>query len=312
MGPIRIVRHASYQKRLFDVIPAWVGNNLPQLSELLSIRELPCELGAGARVLVPWLQDPVQAWSRETYDQVMALQTECDAAGIPVVNRVDRLANAGKARGSELAASVGLRAPRMSLITDPAAFRRDFGGLAFPLFVREDWEHGSVIHQADTPDAARRVPLERYKRPVAVERIDVRDPRDGFFHKYRYFACGDTGVSGHVQVSQSWITRGDKRISNEATQAEELAYVERPDPFHARFQALRNAMGLDMIAVDYGLDAQDEPVVWEANPYPHIQFGTYTAYRNRAVHRTVAAVVRLYLRSAGLAVPPELDAVVAY
>lgn len=313
MGPIRIVRHATYKKNLFDVIPAWIANNAPELSALLDIRDLPCTLGPGARLLVPWLQDPVQAWSMETYGQATALQAECDAAGIPVLNRVENLVNAGKARCAEIVAATGLRAPRMALVTDAAAFRHDFLGLRFPLFVREDWVHGSTIYQAQTPTQARAIPVERYARPVAIEWIDVRDPRDGLFHKYRYFACGDTGVSGHVQVSESWITRGEKRVVTDATQAEELAYVSSPDPLHERFQAVRCVMGLDLIAIDYGFLPGGEPVVWEVNPYPHIVFAQKaTSYRNRAVHRAVAAIVQMYLARAGLAPHAGIDGVVRY
>ena len=313
MGPIRIVRHASYQKRFYDIVPAWIERNAPELAPLFNIRDLPCVPGEGVRLLVPWLQDPVEGWSAETYDFMMDMQARCDAIGVPVINRVERLANAAKARGAGIMAATGLRVPRTVAITDCEAFRKGFGGLAFPFFVREDWEHGGRILKADNEQQALAIPLERFKRPVASEKVDVRDPADGLCHKYRYFACGARGVSRHILVSESWVTRPENRTMTDATIAEELAYIERQDPFHDRFQAARRALGLDMVAFDYGIDRDGEPIVWEANAFPAVGFaGPETEYRNRAVHRSIAAMVSMYLERAGLPAVPAIEALVAY
>ncbi|MDX2143504.1 MAG: hypothetical protein SFV19_09125, partial [Rhodospirillaceae bacterium] len=136
---------------------------------------------------------------------------------------------------------------------------------------------------------------------------------DGLFHKYRYFAAGAVGVSQHLQVSADWITRGSNRVLTDATRAAELVYIAAPDPHHARFQAARAALKLDMVAFDYGYDQAGEVVVWEANPFAHIQFArTTTTYRNVALHRSVAAMLRLYLDTAGLPVPEVVARLTAY
>ena len=141
---ILIVRHPEFQKGFYDEVLDWARANAPQCLEHLDIRDPP--LGAvdwsSVRLLVPWLQDPVQAWSTPLYDYMNSMAAHCDSLGIPVVNRVERLALAGKTAGAQAIAAAGLRTPRTVRITDPAAFRRDFAGLAFPLFVREDWGHG--------------------------------------------------------------------------------------------------------------------------------------------------------------------------
>jgi hypothetical protein len=161
--------------------------------------------------------------------------------------------------------------------------------------------------RADTPLDVRRLPLWRLKRPVAIEIVDVRDPHDGLYRKYRYIAAGDVGVSHHVQVSPTWITRGRHRVVTEQTRDEELAYISRPDPHAAELQRARRALGLEVVAFDYGRTSDGRIVIWEANPFPHIQFSKRAlAYRNAALHRTMLALLRLYLHTAGLPIPDEV------
>lgn len=312
---ILIVRHPEFQRDFYDEVLEWARVKAPEALAHLDIRDLP--LGAvdwrSVRVVVPWLQDPVEAWSTPLFDYLKSMGVHCDALGIPVVNRVENLARAGKTAGAAAIASAGLRTPRTVRITDPAAFRRDFGGLAFPLFVREDWGHGWPMTRADTPGEARALPLEAMVLPAASEVIDVRDAGDGLYYKYRYLACGDIGVSHHVQASVDWVTRGADRVTNETTRTRELAYIAQPDPHHARFQAARRALGLDVVAFDYGYTREGEVVVWEANPFPHIQFAkTTTSYRNRAIERSAAAMIMVYLDYGRLPLPAALKAAAAY
>ena len=41
------------------------------------------------------------------------------------------------------------------------------------------------------PRDASQIPLQQFARPIAVEFVDVRSPRDGLIRKYRYMAVGD-------------------------------------------------------------------------------------------------------------------------
>ena len=167
--------------------------------------------------------------------------------------------------------------------------------------------------RANTPAEARALPLEDMVLPAASELVDVRDAGDGLHYKYRYLACGDTGVSHHVQASEDWVTRGADRVGNDTTRARELSYISRPDVHHARFQAARRALGLDLVAFDYGYTREGEVVVWEANPFPHIQFAkAATGYRNRAIERSAAAMLAMYMEYARLPVPAAIAAGVAY
>ena len=313
--PILILRHSRRATHFYDLVLLWARMHAPACLAHVAVRDLPLDAldMRGVRLVVPWLQDPVQAWSPSTYRAMERVAAHCAERGIAVVNPVARLANAGKAEGARRIAATGLRTPRMSLVTDPEAFREDFGGLPFPLFVREDWGHGGAMLRADDPAQARALPLETLRRSVAVELVDARGREDGLYRKYRYFAIGERGVAHHLQVSRDWITRGAGRIIDDATRAAELAYIHSADPHHERLQAARRALELDMVALDYGYDREGRVVVWEANPFPHIQFGmTTSAYRNQAIHRTVAAMLADYLGRAGLPVPKVMRQLLAY
>lgn len=304
-----VIQHAWDHRGFYDVILDWIALNLPQERRRFDLRELPFALPPDSdhALLAPWLQDPVEDRCETTYRQILALEAQCDARGIPVVNRPERLANAIKDSGARRMAAAGLRTPRMLRIDDPAAFRRDFGGLDFPFFVRENRKHGRRMLRADDPDQARALPLEEFAAPVAIELIDLADPRDGLYRKYRYVVAGEFGVPHHLQMSQEWITRGRHRRIDAQSEAEELRYIGTPCPHHAAFQRAREALELDFVAFDYGLDASGEAVVWEANPYPLLQFSrTQLAYRNEAIHRTLAILVAHYYRRAGLALPARL------
>jgi hypothetical protein len=307
---VLIVRHRKYQRRFFDVILKWVAANVPELSPVFDVRDLPVRVRDWSpyALHVPWLQDPVQEWSLETYDQANQLARECDARGIPVLNRVDRLLNATKSRGAELMRVAGVATPKMARIADSREFERTLLGLSPPLFVREDWGHSRNVVRIDSPGDISLIPWTRFRRPVAIEIVDVRNPRDGLHRKYRYFAAGEVGVSHHVQTSADWITRGENRLITPESREEELHYITQPDTNHDALQRARRALGLDLVAFDYGYTPDGRMIVWEANPFPTIVFGTRRLiYRNPAIHRTLMAIVRLYLVSAGMAVPAIID-----
>jgi hypothetical protein len=255
-----------------------------------------------------WLQDPVQRWSPAAYRFANRLATECDRRGIAVVNRVDRLVNATKSTAARLLTEVGVHTPVMAPITDVAAFRATRLGLPLPLFVREDWGHGGPLRRADTDAEVRALPVERYRRPVAVELIDAPGP-DGLYRKYRYVVCGERGVPQTVHIATDWCVRGSREqtVYTEALRDEEIAFTRRPEPHHARFVDACRALGLDFVAFDYGYDRNGALVVWEANPYPYLHFvGGRRAYRALPTTRVLGSLAALYLERAGLPVPDEL------
>ena len=304
-----IVRHCSYRRFFFGIILRWVKTNLPQLAPYFEVRNLPAHVKDWSRYVlhVPWLQDPVQRWSIEAYEQALKLVDQCEQRGIPMVNRVDRLLNATKSRGAQLLSQTGVRVPRMACVNDPEEFRETLLGLKLPLFIREDWGHDTRMFRINTRDELQQIPWETFQRPLAVEIVDVRDPRDGLYRKYRYVAAGDLGISHHLLISRDWVTRGESRVINLETRTEELNHITRPDPNHEILQRARRALGLDLVAFDYAYTPDGQLIVWEGNPFPHFVFATQRlVYKNPAMHRTMLAIVHLYFSSARLPIPDEV------
>jgi hypothetical protein len=304
-----VVRHAGKRPHFYNVLLDWLEEFHPQVRARFELRQLnqPVRDWSPYVLHVPWLQDPVQAWSPTAYRQANQLGAACQSRGIPVINPVDRLAHAGKASGASLIGATGIRTPRIVRITDWRLFCQTRAGLELPLIVREDWRHGGPICRADSPAELGRIPKRRFVRPIAVEFIDVRSS-DGLCRKYRYTAAGDVGVAQSLHPCKSWCAKGSHAEFNEKLRDEELAFIGEPDPNHMRLQAARRALQLDFVAFDYSYTHDGRLVVWEANPYPAIQFGTeHRRYRWPAVRRVLAAMARLYLVRAGLDVPPELD-----
>lgn len=304
-----VVRHPCESPNFYDLLLDWLEKEHPEVRARFELHGLPCRPHDAARyaVHVPWLQDPVQAWSPLAYRMAERLTAWCDAHEIPVVNRVDRLTNASKSMGSTCIGRTGLRTPRMARIVDVAAFREDRAGIPLPLFVREDWGHGGPMLRAETPEQVRDLPIESLRRPVAVEWIDVKSP-DGLWRKYRYVVAGDLGVRQTMHVTDHWQTRGTDNVFSEALAAEEIAFISSPEPLHSQFLAAKEAMGLDVVAFDYSYDSMGRPVVWEANPFPYLHWITgRRAYRVETTRRVLAAMTRCYLKKAGLEVPAPIE-----
>ncbi|MEO8362549.1 MAG: hypothetical protein ABI672_21155 [Vicinamibacteria bacterium] len=314
-GGVLIVRHGSFQANFYDCVVDWAREHFPEIERLLSVRDLPVhvEPDFAVKAVVMWLQDPFDYFAPDGYMAAEVLAQYYEDKGVRVINRASRTSRLSKSVAAPLIASAGFRVPKMSAIVDPAAFRRDFNGLSLPFFVRDNQFHQSPMHVAYTEDGARALPIESIRHPIAVELIDVASPRDGLYRKYRYFACGDLGVSQHLQVSDTYIVRGAQRVVTAQTIEEELAYISRQDPHHDRFQQAMKALQLDMAAFDYSYDRDGNVVVWEVNSFPHIQFAvSTTTHRNRSLHRSIAAMVAMYLKSAGMEIPSKLMNWVGY
>lgn len=96
------------------------------------------------------------------------------------------------------------------------------------------------------------------------------------------------------------------------SRVEQRRFVAQPDPRSALFQRARRALGLDVVAFDYGFDRAGEIVIFEPNPfgvhwYPHEAVDdSHPEFGSMCVFYT--ELLRYHLARAGLAVPvPALD-----
>jgi len=204
---------------------------------------------------------------------------------------------------ANLISSVGLRVPRMVPVANPESFETDLAGLDLPILLRNIFGHGGeifLIEQKSDCAAA----LSVLKAPIAVEFIDVRGA-DGLYRKYRYFMAGDEGISRHLFLSRRWEVRPSDKLETPAAREEEGTYLAQPNPHHELFNAARQALGYDIVAFDYSYDRSGNLVVWEANPFPDLEYSESPAYayKRATMDATFGLMLKLYFRRAQLPLP---------
>ncbi len=306
---ILIPRTPPLRPHDYDQVLAWVKREHPTLVPLVDVCAMPYSLPEDApyKVVVNWLQDPLENLDPPAYQQMLALEAELDRRGIPVVNRASRHANLAKSETSRRLNAVGIRAAIVHKFGSHDEFLEEFPKLPYPVIVREDISHGRPMFLVETLEQARAVRWNLFFRPIVSEFVDVRND-DGFIRRYRGVTVGDDYVSAHnLQVSECWETRKKTRVRTLATREEELAYVTQPDPRANVLLRAREALDVEFLAFDYGIDPEGQVVIWEANQHPElIHARDDLAYRNFADYRLFAAMFRYYLTLIGVEVPARM------
>lgn len=306
-----ILRHSARNPYFHDYFLNWLEREFPTVRARFEQRLLPAYGVDWSRYLVcaAWLQDPAEDWlPRGSWRRLLQIERQCRQRGIPVLNPAENLSRATKSSAASIVAELGVRIPRAVPVGDPASFEPERQGLQFPLIIREDRKHSAPTCLVKNRAELREVPWRRFSCPVAAEFIDVRDPADGLYRKYRYVSAGDYGVPRHLIVSREWEVRAAQREHNASTMQEELAYLEQPDPNHMILQQVRRALKLDLAAIDYSYTPNGRLVVWEANAYPNLSYPTRAGvdYAFPYVERSFAAIAAMYLTAAQLELPPRL------
>ena len=195
-----------------------------------------------------------------------------------VINRPEAVLQTTRDRvAARLAGIPGLRVPKVLRLHNPkpgaaaAAAQRD--DLAFPLIVRRAGTHTGkivgLVHGPDELDAACAGPGPFF----LTEYVDFRSD-DGLYRKYRMWSFGGTAIFRHIIIAQDWNVhvrmREDFMAHRPELIGEEIRLLERPDGafpmlVHQVFAAVQERLGLDFFGMDFGLDGQGRPVLFEAN-----------------------------------------------
>lgn len=314
MSHILISRERTGDSHAYDVVAEWIKSKFPEIAHHFHLCYLPFlpRESAPYNLLVNWLQDPLEVTNPITFLQAMELQFACEGKQIPIINRADRHKNTGKLDAYQRLSKAGIYTPRIFSFKTPQEFMRALPTLPFPLILRDDVGHAGEFFFCQDEDELRRVPFEGFFRPVLSEFLDVQSP-DGRFRKYRCVVAGDRVISHHVQISDNWETRGNHRIKDASTREEEIAYISLPDPQEEIMLNVSKALDLEFLGIDYGIDADGDVVIWEANQYPHLHFSKVDLiYRNFAMDRTIAAMVLMYLERANIKAPDKLIELAGY
>jgi tetratricopeptide (TPR) repeat protein len=144
---------------------------------------------------------------------------------------------------------------------------------AMPILVRPAGTHGGDdFEKFDEPGdvagfVAQRPDAEHY----LIEYLDYRSA-DGHFRKYRFIFVGEEILPYHLAIGPDWKLHHDSTdmIDHPWMQREEEDFLSDPttvfNPGHYRaLRAIRQAIDLEYLGIDCGLDAKGNLVVFEVN-----------------------------------------------
>jgi hypothetical protein len=177
-------------------------------------------------------------------------------------------------------------------------------GFCFPVIAREDRRHGGPMRLCHDEQELANVRWDELHEPVVVEYRDVKS-QDGRYRKWRYFVAGEDGAPRHLVISRRWVVKAQRRVADAAAIDEELAYTSRrEDPHRAILVRGAQALGLDVVAFDYGLTQSGELVVFEPNPFATLwapfNVDSRYDYQRPCVERLYATLCAWWLERSGL------------
>ena len=242
--------------------------------------------------------------------------------GVPVINdpsavmKTGRLDNATElARLSGVVTPKVLRVPRSRLTgSDGGAWLAE-NGFTFPLLLRSPGYHTGrnfvlVEMAADLAAATADLPGDEL---LAIEYLDAR-AADGNARKYRVMMIGGKLFPLHLAISRNWkvhyftsdmADQPDHRNEEMAFLADMRAVLG--DKAMTALSAICDSLALDYAGVDFGLNANGDLLLFEANATMVIAAPPDNdprwAYRRGAIAAAIEAVVAMIRQKAG-APPP--------
>lgn len=214
---------------------------------------------------------------KQALDRAVTLM---DRTFAPVVNppaavlRTGRAANARRFAGvPNVIAPVIADFARETLASPEALSALDRRGFQFPILLRAPGFHnGRHLVLLDTPaqlsSALAEIPGDEL---TAIEYLDARGT-DGFHRKYRVMMIGSRLYPLHLAISTNWkihYVTADM-AENAAHRDEEAKFLENMPAVlgshaMAALAEIQNTLGLDYAGIDFGLNAQGDLLLFEAN-----------------------------------------------
>ncbi|MGH7214433.1 MAG: hypothetical protein ACREIT_06690 [Tepidisphaeraceae bacterium] len=140
----------------------------------------------------------------------------------------------------------------------------------FPVFLRREGEHdGNVSPLLNSQEELDRAVAEARNGPahdlLVVEYCDTVDAQ-GVFRKYSIHRIGDAFIPRHAHASHKWCLKYAD-IVDDSEIRHEREYVEK-NPHADHIRAVFDLAGIDYGRVDYSIDRDGRPQVWEINTNP--------------------------------------------
>ena len=148
----------------------------------------------------------------------------------------------------------------------------DLHTLRYPVFLREEHQHGGVLTEPlENPTDLRRALARlmlRGHRPtelLAVEFCDTKDA-NGIYRKYAAIMLGSRIVPQYLSYGRDWVLSQSRTEFSAAMIGEETAYLEQ-NPHEASLRSIFALAGVQWGRIDYAL--KDGAVeTWEINLNP--------------------------------------------
>ncbi len=145
-------------------------------------------------------------------------------------------------------------------------------GIDTPFLFRSAGAHGgkALVLIRGRKDAAE---LEQFpfdgREFYATEFVDYRSP-DGLYRKYRTLMVGGYPHAKHMIAADSWNIHSRERAEMNkrpelVAEEEKLILDGLPDELRLTFGAVNDRLGLDYFGIDYGLDTDGRPILFEVN-----------------------------------------------
>jgi hypothetical protein len=250
---------------------------------------------------------------RQALDRAVALM---DRTFAPVINAPAAVLGTGRAANARRLADLpGVVAPRMANLSRqmlagseaPAAL--EDRGFQFPLLLRAPGFHNGqhfvlIENPGQLASAVAELPGDEL---TAIQYLDARG-RDGLYRKYRVMMIDGWLYPLHLAIAPCWkihYVTADMEESAEHRAEEARFLQDMPQVLGSRAMAalaeIQNALGLDYAGIDFGLNADGEILLFEANAtmtvLPPGQDRRWN-YRRAAVQRIEDAVRRMLIEKA--------------
>lgn len=242
-----------------------LGKNLRQLPWIPDLAPYSCILNL--------ISDPDQ--NPRTLDNLRKLLRGFRGT---VINRPEDVLCSGRDQmAALLTGTAGLTVPRTIRLRtakpNAAARAVERAGLQFPVILRVAGTHmGKIIGLMQDLDGLQES-LSPGAEHIVTEFVDFRSP-DGLYRKYRVFFLGQKRIFRHLIGADNWNIHARERFAFMAHHpgliAEEKQILEQPPGVFpagvaATLDAVRERIALDYFGMDFGIAANGQLVLFEAN-----------------------------------------------
>jgi hypothetical protein len=187
----------------------------------------------------------------------------------PVLNDPTRVMATTRVESARRLADIdGLRVPAVEAVTRAAAARLD----RYPLLLRVPGFHNGANFEMVRDDAERDAALATLPPGdlLAIEYVETRADVGGAFRKYRAMFVDGNVYPAHLAIGEVWKLHYFSSSMDDARRTDERSYLadirgHLGERSFGALQRVAEVLALDYCGIDFGVDANGEIVLFEAN-----------------------------------------------